>query len=166
MSHQNPPPNPIGIQPNTVDLDAEDSVPSSFTSKRPLGHDSSKEKAKKQRSVDTSSTVSEYLRSEYLRRMGEISLERLSVFKLVASIEERKLESMKKNERQKLILERKKLNLEKLRMDRQKLKEDKEEEVMILSMDLSKCNPLLRQYYEAKQQEILARVIGNSSSSK
>ncbi|MFW8172233.1 hypothetical protein, partial [Klebsiella pneumoniae] len=79
---------------------------------------------------DTSSTVSEYLRSEYLRRMGEISLERLSVFKLVASIEERKLESMKKNERQKLILERKKLNLEKLRMDRQKLKEDKEEEVM------------------------------------
>jgi hypothetical protein len=30
--------------------------------------------------------------------------------------------------------------------------------------DLSKCNPLLRQYYEAKQQEILARVTGNSSS--
>ncbi|NP_001316461.1 uncharacterized protein LOC103648089 [Zea mays] len=161
MSHQNPPPNPIGIQSNTVDLDAEDSVPSSFTSKRPLGHDSSKEKAKKQRSVDTSSTF-----SEYLRWMGEISLERLSVFKLVASIEERKLESMNKNERQKLILERKKLNLEKLRMDRQKLKEDKEEEVMILGMDLSKCNPLLRQCYEAKQQEILARVIGNSSSSK
>jgi hypothetical protein len=48
------------------------------------------------------------------------------VYKLVASTEERK-----------------KLNLEKLRMDRQKLKEDKEEEVMILTMDLSKCNPLL-----------------------
>jgi hypothetical protein len=93
-------------------------------------------------------------------------LERLSVYKSVASIEEKKLESINKNERQKLILERKKLNLEKLRMDRQKLKEDKEEEVMILSMDLSKSNPLLRQYYEAKQQEILARVTGNSSSSK
>ena len=76
------------------------------------------------------------------------------------------MESMNKNERQKLILERKKLNLEKLRMEQQKLKKDKEEEVMILSMDLSKCNPLLRQYYEAKQQEILARVIVNSSSSK
>jgi hypothetical protein len=72
---------------------------------------------------------------------------------------------MNKNKRQKLILERKKLNLEKLRMERQKLKEDKEEEVMILSMDLSKCNTLLRQYYEAKQQEILARVTGSSSSS-
>jgi hypothetical protein len=32
-------------------------------------------------------------------------------------------------------------------------------------MDLTKCNPLLRQYYEAKQQEILARVTGSSSSS-
>jgi hypothetical protein len=64
------------------------------------------------------------------------------VYKLVASIEERKLESMNKNERQKLILGRKKLNLEKVRMDRQKL-EDKEEEVMILSMDLTKCNTLL-----------------------
>jgi hypothetical protein len=64
------------------------------------------------------------------------------VYKLVASTEERKLESMNKNERQKLILGRKKLNLEKVRMDRQKL-EDKEEEVMILSMDLTKCNTLL-----------------------
>jgi hypothetical protein len=73
---------------------------------------------------------------------------------------------MNKNERWKLILERKKLNLEKLRMDRQKLKEDTKEEVMILSMDLSKCNPLLRQYYEAKQQEILARVTRTSSYSK
>jgi hypothetical protein len=56
MGHQNPPPNPIGTQSNTVDIDAEESVRSSFTSKRPLGHDSSKEKAKKQRSVDTPST--------------------------------------------------------------------------------------------------------------
>jgi hypothetical protein len=50
------------------------------------------------------------------------------------------LDSMNKNERQKLLLEKKKLNLEKLRLERQKLKEDKEEEIMILSMDLSKCN--------------------------
>jgi hypothetical protein len=110
--------------------------------------------------VDTSS-----IDSEYLTRMGELSLEWLSIYISVASTEEMKLESMNKNERQKLILERKKLNLEKIRMDRQKLKEDKEEEVMILSMDLTKCKPLLRQYYEAKQQEILAKVTANSSSS-
>jgi hypothetical protein len=61
-----------------------------------------------------------------MTRLGELYLEWLSVYKLVASTEERK-----------------KLNLEKLRMDWQKLKEDKEEEVMILTMDLSKCNPLL-----------------------
>jgi hypothetical protein len=48
---------------------------------------------------------------------------------------------MNKHERKKLILERKKLNLEKLKMERQKVKEDTEWEVMILSMDLSKCNP-------------------------
>jgi hypothetical protein len=58
MGHQNPPPNPIGTQSNTVDVDAEESAPSSFTSKKPLGHDLSKEKAKKQRSMDTSSTNS------------------------------------------------------------------------------------------------------------
>jgi hypothetical protein len=147
MGHQNPPASPVPTQSNIVDVDAEESVPTSFTSKRPLGRDSSKEKAKLTRSVDTSSTD-----SEYLTRMGDLSLERLSVYKIVATTEENKLESMNKNERQKLILERNKLNLEKLRMDTQKLKEDKEEKVMILSMDLSKCNPLLRQYYEAKQQ--------------
>ena len=50
MGNQNPPPNPIGTQSNTIDLDGgEDSAPSSFTSKRPLGRDSAKEKAKKQR---------------------------------------------------------------------------------------------------------------------
>jgi hypothetical protein len=69
--------------------------------------------------------------------MGELSLEHLSVYKSVASTEERKLESLNKNEMQKLILERKKLNLKKVRMDRQKLKEDKEEGVMIFSMDLT-----------------------------
>jgi hypothetical protein len=99
---------------------------------------SSKEKAKKARSVDTSSTD-----SKYLTRMGELSLEHLSVYKSVASTKERKLESMNRVNRQKLILE-KKLNLEKVKIDRQKLKEDKEEEVMIPSMDLSKCNPPLR----------------------
>jgi hypothetical protein len=131
MGNQNPPPNPIGTESNIVDLNAvEDSTPSSFTSKRSLGRDSSKEKAKKQ------------------------------------TQEEKKLESMNKHERQKLILERKKLNLEKLKMERQKVKEDTEQEVMILSIDLSKCNPLLRQYYEAKQQEILARVTRTSLPSK
>jgi hypothetical protein len=99
---------------------------------------SSKEKAKKARSVDTSSTD-----SKYLTRMGELSLEHLSVYKSVASTKERKLESMNRVNRQKLILE-KKLNLEKVKIDRQKLKEDKEEEVMIPNMDLSKCNPPLR----------------------
>ena len=122
MSTQNPPPNPIGTQSNTIDYDAaEESAPSSFTSKRPLGRDSAKEKAKKQRSENTSSTD-----SEYLTRMGELSLERLSVYKSVASTEEKKLEFMKKQERQKLILERKKLNLEKMKMERQKVKEDTE----------------------------------------
>eukprot|EP00267_Zea_mays_P056611 XP_023156647.1 glutathione S-transferase T3-like [Zea mays] len=144
---------------NTVDLDAEESVPSSFTSKRPLGRDASKEKAKRTKSVDTSSSD-----SEFMTRMGDLSLERLSVYKTAVSTEEKKLDSMNRNERQKLLLEKKKLNLEKIRLERQKLKEDKEEEIMILSMDLSKCNPLLRQYYEAKQQEILARVTGSTSS--
>jgi hypothetical protein len=140
MGNQNPPPNPIGTQSNTIDLDGgEDSAPSSFTSKRPPGRDSSKEKAKKQRSENTSSTD-----SEYLTRMGELSLEWLSVYKSVASTEEKNLESMNRHERQKLILERKKLNLEKLKMERQKVKEDTKQEVLILIMDLSKCNPLLR----------------------
>jgi Fic family protein len=85
------------------------------------------------------------------------------VYKTTVTTEEKKLDSMNKNERQKLLLE-KKLNLEKLRLERQKLKEDKKEEIMFSSMDLSKCNPLLRKYYEAKQQEILARVTGSTSS--
>jgi hypothetical protein len=145
MGQQNQHGNANPTQSNTVDVDAEESVPTSFTSKRPLGRDSSKEKAKRTKSVDTSSSD-----SEFMTRMGDLSLERLSVYKTAVTTEEKKLESMNKNEWQLLLLE-KKLNLEKLRLERQKLKEDKEEEVMILSMDLSKCNPLLRMYYEAKQ---------------
>jgi hypothetical protein len=161
MGHQNQHANTAPIQSNTIDVDVEESVPTSITSMRPLGRDSSKEKAKRTRSVDTSSSD-----SEFMTRMGDLSLERLSMYKTTVTAEEKKLESINKNEGQKLLLEKKKLNLEKLRMERQKLKEDKEEEVMILSMDLNKCNPLLRKYYEAKQQEILSRVTGSSSSSK
>jgi hypothetical protein len=161
MGQQNQHANAVPTQSNTIDVYAEESVPTSITSKRPLGRDSSKEKAKRTKSVDTSSSD-----SSFMTWMGDLSLERLSVYKTAVTTEEKKLESMNKNERQKLLLEKKKLNLEKLRMERQKLKEDKEEEVMILSMDLNKCNPLLRKYYEAKQQEILARVTGSSSSSK
>jgi flagellar motility protein MotE (MotC chaperone) len=160
MGQQNQHGNANPTHSNTVDVDAEESVPTSFTSKRPLGQDSSKEKAKRTKSVDTSSD------SEFMTRMGDLSLERLSVYKTVVTTEEKKLESMNKNERQKLLLEKKKLNLEKLRLERQKLNEDKEEEIMILSMDLSKCNPLLRKYYEAKQQEILSRVTGSTSSTQ
>jgi hypothetical protein len=160
MGQQNQHANANPTQSNTIDVDAEEYVPTSFTSKRPLGRDSSKEKAKRTKFVDTSSS-----NSEFMTWMGDLSLEHLSVYKTAVTTEEKKLESINKNERQKLLLE-KKLNLEKLRMERQKLKEDNEEEVMILSMDLTKCNPLLRTYYEAKQQEILARVNGSSSSSK
>jgi hypothetical protein len=160
MGQQNQHGNANPTHSNTVDVDAEESVPSSFTSKRPLGRDSSKEKAKRTKSVDTSSSD-----SEFMTRMGDLSLERLSVYKTTVTTEEKKLDSMNKNERQKLILE-KKLNLEKLRLERQKLKEDKDEEIMILSMDLSKCNPLLCKYYEAKQQKILARVTGSTSSTQ
>jgi hypothetical protein len=39
--------------------------------------------------------------------MGDLSLERLSVYKTVVTTEEKKLESMNKNERQKLLLEKK-----------------------------------------------------------
>jgi hypothetical protein len=91
MGHQNQHANSVPTLSNTIDVDAEDSVPTSFTSKRPLGWDCSKEKTKRARSVDTSSTD-----SEYLTRMGDLSLERLSVYKTVATTEEKKLESMNK----------------------------------------------------------------------
>jgi hypothetical protein len=105
MGQQNQHGNANPTHSNTVDVDAEESVPSSFTSKRPLGRDSSKEKAKRTKSVDTSSSD-----SEFMTRMGDLSLERLSVYKIVVTTEEKKLDSMNKNERQKLLLEKKKLN--------------------------------------------------------
>jgi hypothetical protein len=108
MGHQNQHANAVPTQSNTIDVDVEESVPSSITSTRPLGRDSSKEKATRTRSVDTSSSD-----SEFMTRMGDLSLECLSLYKTVDTTEEKKLESMNKNERQKLLLEKKKLNLEK-----------------------------------------------------
>ena len=91
MGQQNQHGNANLTHSNTVDVDAEESVPTSFTSKRPLGRDSSKEKAKQTKSMDTSSSD-----SEFMTRMGDLSLERLSVYKTVATTEENKLESMNK----------------------------------------------------------------------
>jgi hypothetical protein len=76
MAHQNQHANRVPIQSNTIDVDAEESVPTSITSKRPLSRDSSKEKAKQTRSIDTSSSD-----SEFMTRMGDLSLERLSMYK-------------------------------------------------------------------------------------
>lgn len=140
IGQQKPNPALIANDSNTIDLDPKKSLPSSFASKLPLDRDLSKEKAKKTQSMDTSSTD-----SEYLTRLGDLSLERLSVYKLVAPVEERKLEAYDKIHRQKLIIEEK-FNLEHVRTDMQKENEDKEEKDMILSMDLNKCNMLLREY--------------------
>jgi hypothetical protein len=61
MGQQNQHANAVPTQSNTIDVDAEELVPTSITSKRPLGRDSSKEKAKRTKSVDTSSSDSEFM---------------------------------------------------------------------------------------------------------
>jgi hypothetical protein len=61
MGQQNQHANAVPTQSNTIDVDVEESVPTSITSKRPLGRDSSKENAKRTKSVDTSSSDSEFM---------------------------------------------------------------------------------------------------------
>jgi hypothetical protein len=73
----------------------EDSIPDNTTSKRPLGHDSSKAKGKKSKSMTTSETDSE------LQRIRGLSLQRLSMYQNAADVEERKLQEYTRLRKQK-----------------------------------------------------------------
>jgi hypothetical protein len=149
---------PIGS--NIIDLDPKDSFLGSTTSKQHLGQDASKGKTKKARS--SSITVSSS--DEYLAKMDDLSLQRLSVYQTTMAFEQQKAERDDQFRKQQLEIEQQKLAIERERLERQKRIDEKAEEERILAIDMSICNPAQRAYYKKLQQQILSKIQADMSN--
>lgn len=101
----------VSNESNTVDLGPKESLPGSTTLKRSLGHDSSKAKGKKPKSMTTSET-----NYEHLQRIGDLSLQRLIMYQNANDVEERKLQEYIHLRKQQMNIENK-LTIERERLD-------------------------------------------------
>lgn len=130
--------------------------------KRPIGRDRAKAASKRSKSSDTSS-------SDYASRMQDLSLQKLNMlqeesarkgehFQHLAAIDEKRYEELRCHNLSVLEIEKEKVALMREQHQAQALKQEKEEEERILSMNLDNCNPRQRIYYEALQEDIIAKI--------
>src|SRR6266498_985599 len=157
---------------NSVHVDGACSSPGSRLGKRPIGRDRAMESRKR------SSSGSQTSSSEFVSSMEHMHIEKINLLK---SIEERKAaekQFLMKVEAEKVAMERERLNMQKTkekveaekvaiereRLNMQKTKEQLEfetnrakEDERIMLVDLESLNPIQRNYYMARQAEILGR---------
>ncbi|PWZ06693.1 Transcription factor GAMYB [Zea mays] len=140
---------------NRVHGDADKSA-----GKRPVGRDRAKAANKKSKSVsgDTSS-------SEYASRMQDLSIQKINImqeesvrkgerFQQLATIDEKRYQEMRSHNQSVLDIEQEKVRIMREKHDREEKKEDER----ILSINLDSCTPSLRMYYEALQEDIMAKL--------
>lgn len=127
---------------------------------RPVGRDRAKAANKKSKSVsgDTSS-------SEYASRMQDLSIQKINImqeesvrkgerFQQLATIDEKRYQEMRSHNQSVLDIEQEKVRIMREKHDREEKKEDER----ILSINLDSCTPSLRMYYEALQEDIMAKL--------
>jgi hypothetical protein len=163
------------IPPGAIDIDHDLETPSSQCSgsKRPMGRDGAKRAAKKSASSSPSES------SKYASKLQDLSIQKISIweeenvkkgsrYEQRVAIESQRYEEMRHMESQRyeevcqhnkhmVSIEEEKLQIMRKKADR----EQTHEEERILGIDLDKCNPRLRKYYEKKQQEILRNIGAN-----
>lgn len=140
---------------NRVHVDADKSA-----GKRSVGRDRAKAASKKSKSVsgDTSS-------SEYASRMQDLSIQKINImqeesvrkgerFQQLATIDEKRYQEMRNHNQSVLDIEQEKVRIMREKHDREEKKEDER----ILSINLDSCTPSLRMYYEALQEDIMAKL--------
>ncbi|PUZ73676.1 hypothetical protein GQ55_1G006200 [Panicum hallii var. hallii] len=152
---------------NGVGGPAESDAPASSGSKRPAGRDTTKAASKK---AATSSSSSEYISQmndmwgNKLSLIKETHAEMASHHATMAVLQEKKMTTERELEERRLALEERRLEMEKndrecrMEMERSRAaKEERAEEERILSIDLDRCSPALRLFYQRQQEQILAK---------
>jgi hypothetical protein len=163
---------------NGVGGPAESDAPASSGSKRPIGRDATKAASKK---AATSSSS-----SEYISQMNDMWGNKLSLIKetqaemathhaTMCVLQEKKINTDRELQEKKMFAEREleerrlaqedrrlaletsRLEMEKNYRDSRAAKEERAEEERILSIDLDRCSPALRLFYQRQQEQILAK---------
>jgi hypothetical protein len=121
---------------NTIDLSAEPSPPAGSRGKCPMGRDAAKAPRKKATSTSSGSY------GEFASGVKSLNIEKIGIMEKTLNC---KLEIRK----QSMQIERGRLELEKRKIANEEECVRRKEEERILSIDLDKCAPALRLYYEA-----------------
>nr|TKW00221.1 hypothetical protein SEVIR_8G094300v2 [Setaria viridis] len=141
-----------------VDCDLETPSSQYTGSKRPMGRDAAKRQAKK----STSSSPSDS--SQYVSKLQDLSIQKISIwheenakkgslYEQMAAIESQRYNEVHQHNQHMVAIEEEKLRIMRTKAD---ILQTHEEE-RILGIDLDKCAPRLRMYYE-KKQEILKNI--------
>jgi len=147
---------------NSIDLDPELPSPPSSRGKRPMGRDAAKKAAKKSASSSASDS------SQYVSKLQDLSIQKISIwqeenvkkgsrYEQMAAIDSQRYDELRKHNEHMAAIEEEKLQLMRKKVEIQQT----HEEERILGMDLDKCPPPLRKYYQAKQEEILQKIDAN-----
>jgi hypothetical protein len=140
------------VDSNTADAFAEPSEAATSTRKRPMRCDTDKASRKKA----TSSSSGSF--GEFTSDMKGLTIEKIGIM-------ERSFNNKVQMDHECIELDKRRVPNEEARErrhqekeQRQQEKEQKEEEERILSIDLEKCTPALRIYYQAQQEDILDKI--------
>jgi hypothetical protein len=140
------------VDSNTADDFLEPSEAATSNGKRPMGQDAAKAARKKAASSSSGSF------GEFDSNMKGLTIEKIGIMERSSNnkveMDQERLELDKRRVANEEARERRQQEKE----QRQQEKEHKEEEEHILSIDLEKCTPVLRIYYEALQEEILDKI--------
>uniref|UniRef100_K3XRH2 No apical meristem-associated C-terminal domain-containing protein n=1 Tax=Setaria italica TaxID=4555 RepID=K3XRH2_SETIT len=132
----------------TVDRDLETPSCQCSGSKRPMGRDATKRQAKK---LASSSPTCPYKK---ISMWQEENAKKDFRYEQMAAIESQRYDEVRQHNQHMAAIEEEKLRIMRKKAD---ILQTHEEE-RILGIDLDKCAPCLRMYYEKKQQEILKNI--------
>ena len=124
-----------------------------------MGRDAAKREAKKSASSSPSDS------SQYVSKLQDLSIQKISIwqkenakkgsrYEQMAAIESQRYDEVRQHNQHMAAIEEEKLRIMRNKAD---ILQTHEEE-RVLGIDLDKCAPRLRKYYEKKQQEILKNI--------
>ncbi|KAJ1266422.1 hypothetical protein BS78_08G149900 [Paspalum vaginatum] len=130
----------------------------------PLGMDAAKEARKK--STATSALAAS---SKYASKLYDLTLEKFSYFKeieverrnrlaMIVSLEKETIAELREHRLRLIELDERRLDIEAERLEMKRKRDERSEDERILGINLDTCLPAQRLYYQALQEEILAKV--------
>lgn len=95
---------------------------------------------------------------EYLAKLGNLSLQRLSAYQTIVAYERQKAKRTGEFRKQQLKIEKEKWAIKQEHLEHQKRIDQNAKEECILAFEQFTCNPAQRAYYKELKQQIMFKV--------